>query len=72
MAAVAESIKESLVGTTQEPQLSQQTRASFLKHAKSDENGDHYMGEQEFIDAIAPEGEDYVSPRCCSTPGVDH
>ena len=61
MTIVAESIKESLIGTTQEPQLSQETRASFLKHAKTDENGEYYMEEPEFIDAVAPAGEDYVS-----------
>jgi hypothetical protein len=61
MAAVKESIKESLIGTIEEPQLSQEMRANFVKHAKSDEKGELYLGPEEFIDAIAPVGEDYVS-----------
>lgn len=66
MAAVTESIKESLVGTTEEPRLSKEVSANFLKHAKPDEKGELYMGEAEFIDAIAPAEEDYVS--CASLP----
>ncbi len=62
MATVKESIKESLVGSTQEPQLSQQIRQNFLRKAKVDQKtGEPYMTEDEFIDAIAPVGEDYVS-----------
>lgn len=61
MATVTESIKESLVGKIEEPQLSQEVRANFMKHAKLDENGEYYMGSEEFIDAIAPAEEDYVS-----------
>ena len=61
MATVTESIKESLVGTTEEPQLSQEVKANFMKYAKADENGELYMGSEEFIDAIAPAEEDYVS-----------
>lgn len=60
MATVKEAVKESLVGTTIEPQLSQQARASFLKHARQDEDGESYMTEEDFINAIAPENEDYV------------
>ena len=61
MATVEQSIKESLLGTTKEPDLSQQTRASFDRNAVKDENtGDLYLGEDEFVRAIAPEVEDYV------------
>jgi solute carrier family 25 (mitochondrial aspartate/glutamate transporter), member 12/13 len=60
MAAMAGSVKESLVGTTQEPQLSQEVKANFMKHATLDEEGELYMGQEEFIDAIAPANEDYV------------
>jgi hypothetical protein len=66
MATVKESIKESLVGTTEGPQLSKEVRADFMKHAKPDENGELYMGQEEFIDAIAPVEEDYVS--CAAIP----
>ena len=64
MSAVREvktAVKESLVGTTVEPGLSQQARSTFEKYARQAENGETYMAEQDFVDAIAPEGEDYVS-----------
>jgi solute carrier family 25 (mitochondrial aspartate/glutamate transporter), member 12/13 len=61
MATVTESIKQSLVGTTGEPPLSQEVRANFMRHAKPDENGELYMGSEEFINAVAPAEEDYVS-----------
>jgi len=62
MALVKEKVKEALIGTEDEPQLSSQTRNEFLQYAKQDEQtGTYYMDEQQFIDAIAPEGEDYVS-----------
>lgn len=60
MATVTDSIKESLLGKTQPPELSKESHANFLKFAK-EENGEHYMGEEEFINAIAPPEEDYVS-----------
>ncbi|KAI9656560.1 MAG: mitochondrial aspartate-glutamate transporter agc1 [Bathelium mastoideum] len=60
MATVKTQVTEALLGTTQEPQLSQQSRASFMKHAKRDETrGEYYLGENEFIDAVAPESENY-------------
>lgn len=64
MSAVREvktAVKESLVGTTVEPGLSQQARSTFEKYARHTENGESYMAEEDFVDAIAPEGEDYVS-----------
>lgn len=62
MATIKEQVKESLLGSTQEPQLSQQSRTTFLKHAIKDEKtGEYYMTELEFINAIAPASEDYVS-----------
>lgn len=65
MATVKEQVSEALLGTTDEPQLSQQTRENFLKHSVQDaESGERYLGEEEFINAIAPESEDYV---CRST-----
>ncbi|OCK82919.1 calcium-binding mitochondrial carrier protein-like protein Aralar1 [Lepidopterella palustris CBS 459.81] len=60
MATVKEQVGEALLGTTQEPQPSQQTKAIFMKHAVKDEQSDeYYLGENEFIDAVAPEREDY-------------
>jgi len=53
-----------LLGTSEEPQLSNLTRAAFMKYAVKDETtGNYYLGENEFIDAVAPESEDYVMPR---------
>lgn len=60
MATVKAAVKESLLGTSVEPQLSQQARTTFLKHARQDENDELYMSEDDFINAIAPEKEDYV------------
>lgn len=75
---VQEAVKESLLGHEETAQLSAQTRARFLKNAVPDaETGELVMGPVEFIDAIAPEGEDYVRPislvpSCCPCvrPGV--
>lgn len=61
---VKEAVKESLLGSEQvgEAQLSAQAKATFDKNARKDETtGERYMGEAEFINAVAPEGEDYVS-----------
>jgi solute carrier family 25 aspartate/glutamate transporter 12/13 len=60
-----EVVKEKLLGTDLEKeniQLSAISKETFDKNAKKDdESGELYMGEEEFINAIAPEGEDYVS-----------
>lgn len=57
-----EKVKESLVGVEIDPLVSDQTRNEFMKHAlKDEETGEYYMGEKEFVNAVAPEGEDYVS-----------
>ncbi|KAK2603698.1 mitochondrial aspartate-glutamate transporter agc1 [Conoideocrella luteorostrata] len=62
-AVVKETVKETLVGTaTEEPgsQLSAQSRARFNSHAVKDpESGELYMGQEQFINAIAPKDEDY-------------
>lgn len=60
--AVKEAVKETLVGTTIEPQLSVQAQIHFEKHARKDENDELYMTEEDFVNAIAPQSEDYVSP----------
>ncbi|KAH9826804.1 calcium-binding mitochondrial carrier protein Aralar2-like [Teratosphaeria destructans] len=57
---VKESVKESLLGVEgEDASASSHTRAEFLKHAKEDENGEKYLDEVAFVDAIAPVGEDY-------------
>lgn len=64
LATAKEVVKESLLGV-EEPadlQLSAQTKATFDKNARKDEEtGELYMGEPEFVNAVAPETEDYVS-----------
>lgn len=68
MATVKDQVSEALLGTTEEPQLSQQTKEVFLKHCVQDsESGEQYLGEEEFINAIAPESEDYVCPLTYSS-----
>ncbi|KAK4113853.1 mitochondrial carrier [Canariomyces notabilis] len=58
--AVKEAVKETLVGSTEPPQLSAQTKARFNRHALKDpETGELYLGAEQFIDAIAPPHEDY-------------
>lgn len=65
MANVKEAVKASLVGVEQELQLSQQIRVNFMQHARVDEeSGEYYMNKEQFIEAIAPKNEDYVSNPC--------
>ena len=64
MATAKQAIKESLLGTTRDPELSQQTKATFDRNARQDEaTGDLYMTEEDFVNAIAPASENYVSSR---------
>ncbi|KAJ5099302.1 hypothetical protein N7532_006303 [Penicillium argentinense] len=59
MASVKETVKETLVGSTEEPHLSHQARSNFLRHARKDDKGEHFMTEDDFINAVAPKQEDY-------------
>ena len=60
--AVKEAVKESLLGVEEDLNMSQPNRSSFMQHAiKDEQTGEEYLNEQGFINAIAPEGEDYVS-----------
>lgn len=62
LATVKEGVKETLLGSEEPEQLSAQTKATFDSHARKDgETGELVMGVEEFINAIAPEDEDYVS-----------
>ena len=61
MATVVDKVKEGLVGTDEGASLSAETRNEFMQNALQDEeSGEYYLGQKQFIDAIAPEGEDYV------------
>jgi hypothetical protein len=61
MATVADTVKESLLGATLPAELTQESRTTFLEYARQDQNGDYYMEEEDFINAIAPPDENYVS-----------
>jgi solute carrier family 25 (mitochondrial aspartate/glutamate transporter), member 12/13 len=62
MATATEKVHDVLLGVNEEEPLSAQARATFMRFSKQDPNtGERYLGEQEFIDAVAPENEDYVS-----------
>jgi solute carrier family 25 aspartate/glutamate transporter 12/13 len=64
-----EVVKEKLLGTelATEVQLSALSKETFDKNARKDaESGELFMGEDEFINAIAPESEDYVSQLLCT------
>jgi len=63
---VAASVKETLLGTTEttapDAQITVQSRATFEKNARRDgDEGELYMNEEDFVNAVAPIGEDYVS-----------
>ena len=61
MANVKDMVQESLLGVEQTLNVSEQNRQDFLKYAlRDEETGEHYMTENEFIEAIAPASEDYV------------
>lgn len=63
---VKDAVKESLIGTSDE---SHQVRTNFLRHARKDEtSGEYFMTEDDFVDAIAPKHEDYVSRNPSSLP----
>lgn len=61
MATVTEAVKESLVGSSQPSGLTKEARTTFFKHSRQGEDGELYMNEEDFIAAIAPPEEDYVS-----------
>lgn len=68
MAQMKESIKATLVGTTTEPEpeppMTAQVKSNFMQHARPDsETGDLCMTEEDFINAIAPKNENYVSTK---------
>lgn len=59
-----EVVKESLLGSeiAEDIQLSAQSKATFEKNSRKDDSGtEDYMSEEDFINAIAPKDEDYVS-----------
>ena len=62
LAVAKEALKESLIGHEESVNLSAQTKARFLTHAVADaETGDLYLGPDEFLKAVVPGDEDFVS-----------
>ena len=62
MATAKTAIKESLLGATLEPEISSQSKATFDRNSRQDEEtGERYMSEEDFVNAVAPASEDYVS-----------
>jgi solute carrier family 25 aspartate/glutamate transporter 12/13 len=60
---VKDAAKETLLGVEVEPgtEYSAQTRNEFMQYAiKDEESGEYYMTAKEFVDAVAPAGENYV------------
>lgn len=61
-AVAKEALKETLIGSEDPVQLSASTKARFLTHAIADtETGDLYLGPDEFLKAVVPGDEDFVS-----------
>lgn len=60
---VKDAVKETLMGSEEAPpQASSQSKARFTRNAlKDNETGELYMGPEEFINAVAPSDEDFVS-----------
>lgn len=58
---IKESLKETLLGTEEPENVSAESKTRFLKFASLEEEGEQYMSQEDFINAIAPPEEDYVS-----------
>lgn len=64
---VKEAVKETLIGTEEPVSMSAQTKTRFYQCAiKDPETGELTMGPDEFINAVAPADEDYVSLTLCA------
>ena len=62
MSTAKAAVKESLLGVEKEPDFTLQSKANFERNARQDEEtGELFMTEDEFINAIAPSSENYVS-----------
>ncbi|KAK7526743.1 calcium-binding mitochondrial carrier protein-like protein Aralar1 [Phyllosticta citricarpa] len=59
-AAIKESVTGALLGTTEEPNLTDVARSIFFAHAvKDDTTGEYYLGKDQFIDSVVPSTEDF-------------
>lgn len=57
------SLKESLLGKEAPEGVTHESKARFLQHASIEEEDELYMSQDDFVNAIAPPDEDYVSSR---------
>lgn len=64
---IKESLKETLLGSEEPENVSTESKTRFLKYATLEEEGETYMSQEDFINAIAPPEEDYVSATNNST-----
>ena len=60
---IKESLKETLLGTETPQGVSDESRTRFLQYASLEENGEKFMSPEDFVNAIAPPDEDYVSRK---------
>lgn len=61
---VKDAVKGTLLGSQEPTEFSAQTKARFNRYAVKDpQTGELFLGQEEFINAIAPPDEDYVSCR---------
>lgn len=61
---VKAAVKETLLGADllQDVKITAQSKDTFEKYARTDgESGELCMSEEDFVNAVAPVGEDYVS-----------
>lgn len=58
---IKESLKETLLGKEAPEGVSQESRSRFIQHASLEEDDELYMTSDDFVNAIAPPEEDYVS-----------
>lgn len=58
---IKETVKETLLGVEAPEGVSTESRARFIHYASIEENGELFMSQEDFVNAIAPPGEDYVS-----------
>jgi solute carrier family 25 aspartate/glutamate transporter 12/13 len=69
MAGVKEAVPDLMLSSSLDSPASAQIKAAFDKNSRQDEaTGERYMTPEDFIDAVAPEGEDYVSAAAISYP----
>jgi len=69
---IKETVKETLLGTETPEGVSTESRARFLQYASLEEDGELFMTQDDFVNAIAPPEEDYVrpAPSTAASPNI--